>query len=272
MATDAPLGEVFSSGAEHFVRSSELLWSPMGLATVERARPAPGARVLDACCGAGASALPAARVVGADGRVDAVDLAEGLLRIGSRAAAEERLHWLRFQVGDATTWRSPDGDYDVVQCVYGVFFLPDMDAGTAHLASLLRPGGRLVVTTWASGGMEPLSAIVARAVNEVRPREPPVQPGASQAVRRIDTGHKCAEWLRGLGLPDVTVHEVALSVPLDEELAWSMVLGTGMRRMLADLDESTVEHVREQYLETLAHEGIEAFNGDSLIAVASRPD
>jgi ubiquinone/menaquinone biosynthesis C-methylase UbiE len=77
------IGEVFSAGAEEFHRWSPLLWDPVGQATAQAAFPTPGERVLDACCGAGASALPAARAVGPDGRVDAVDLARSLLATAS---------------------------------------------------------------------------------------------------------------------------------------------------------------------------------------------
>ncbi|WP_260478999.1 methyltransferase domain-containing protein [Kibdelosporangium aridum] len=59
----------------------------MGAATVAVAGPKPGDRVLDACCGAGASAVPAARLVGPEGVVDAVDLS------GAMVDALRRLCW-----------------------------------------------------------------------------------------------------------------------------------------------------------------------------------
>jgi ubiquinone/menaquinone biosynthesis C-methylase UbiE len=59
-----------------------------------------GAHVLDACCGSGASAIPAAKAVGPGGTVVGVDLADGLL---ARARAKTRaagLSNVTFQVGD----------------------------------------------------------------------------------------------------------------------------------------------------------------------------
>jgi hypothetical protein len=59
---------------------------------------------------------------------------------------------LRFTRADVTAWRpAADGPYDLVQSGYGVFFLPDMDAGGEHLVSLLRPGGRFAVQALAPG-------------------------------------------------------------------------------------------------------------------------
>lgn len=140
-AQEAIIGEVFSAGAEEFHRWSPLLWDPVGQATADVSAPTLGERVFDACCGAGASALPAARAVGSDGIVDAVDLSGALVALGVQRAQQEGLGGLRFHQHDVTAWAAPDGGYDLVQCALSVFFFPDMDRDTAKLAAPLRPGG-----------------------------------------------------------------------------------------------------------------------------------
>jgi hypothetical protein len=40
--------------------------------------------------------------------------------------------------------------------VLGVFVVPDMDAAGARLVDLVRPEGRVVVTTWERGCVEPI--------------------------------------------------------------------------------------------------------------------
>ncbi|TDD06284.1 class I SAM-dependent methyltransferase [Nonomuraea deserti] len=146
-------------------------------------------RVLDVCCGAGASAIPAAKAAGPEGHVDAVDLAGELLAHGRRRAAAEGLRGVRFVQADATTWE--DHPYDVVQCVHGVFFLPDMDASASRLTGLLAPGGRLVVTAWAQGAMEGFGRLFAEAVARVR-ETPTAAPAGKQAASRIDTEDELA--------------------------------------------------------------------------------
>lgn len=79
-------------------------------------------------------------------------------------------------------WKPDDGrPYDVVQCVHGVFFLPDMDASVSRLTGLLRPGGRLVVTAWAQGAMESFGRLSAEAVERVR-KTPTGSPSSKQAA------------------------------------------------------------------------------------------
>ena len=51
----------------------------MDVQTIERLQLAPGVRALDFCCGSGASAIPAAEMVGPSCDVVGVDLAENLL-------------------------------------------------------------------------------------------------------------------------------------------------------------------------------------------------
>src|SRR5215470_3928000 len=68
----------YNAAAEFFDAPALSFWDRIGGRTVERMALSRGASVLDACCGSGASAIPAAESVGAQGRVLGVDLAENL--------------------------------------------------------------------------------------------------------------------------------------------------------------------------------------------------
>ncbi|TYB57253.1 methyltransferase domain-containing protein [Nonomuraea sp. PA05] len=260
---------VFDSAAAHYAEVSPLLWGPIGEATVAAAGIRPGERVLDVCCGAGASAVPAAEAAGAQGHVDAVDLAGALLAHGRRRA--DGLRNVRFVQADVTTWEAQDGlPYDVVQCVHGVFFLPDMDASVTRLAGLLRPGGRLVVTTWAQGAMEAFGRLFAEAVARVR-ETPTAPPAGSEAASRLATEEGLAAWLTGLGLTRATVTRAPLRIPLDDALAWQVVLGSGFRGMLTGLPDAAVDRVRVTFDHLLAERDTRELDATSLIGAGLRP-
>ena len=258
--TKPDLGDVFDAGAAEFAVLAPVLWNPLGEATVAEARPEPGDRVLDVCCGAGASAIPAARVVGETGHVDAVDLAERLLEQGRANAAD--LPHLDFVHGDATAW--PHRDYDIVQCVYGIFFLPDMDAGADRLIALLKPGGRFVVTTWCRGAITPVPEILGEAVVAEGGELAPHRRGASWRIDQPETLHA---WLIARGLRDVNVVTKQHRMPLDETTAWAIVLGSGMRTRLNGLAESALSRVRARFLDLLATRKVDHMNAVSLIGV-----
>jgi 2-polyprenyl-3-methyl-5-hydroxy-6-metoxy-1,4-benzoquinol methylase len=258
-------GEVIDAAAQE--HASSLLWDPLGEAYVELVAPAPGDRVLDACCGAGASAIPAARAVGASGTVDAVDLDAALTGLGRRRAAGERLDQARFHVADVTAWSAPQ-PYDVLLCGYGVFFLPDMDVSARALAERLRPGGRFSVATWAEGAMEAIGSRLLRSVRAERPIESS-EPPPRQASRRINTEAALGGWARSLHLRDVRTHRIDRHVPLNSGNAWDLVLGSGFRAMLRGLDDRAADRVRVRFLDTLDTEGGDHLDATSLVAIGT---
>ncbi|MFI6027449.1 class I SAM-dependent methyltransferase [Amycolatopsis magusensis] len=259
-------GGVFTAAGAQFASWYARLWRPLGELTVAVTRPSPGDRVLDACCGSGASAVPAAIAVGPSGHVDAVDLAGGLLDQGRATAAG--LGQLVFTEHDVLTWDG--GPYDLVQCVYGVFFFPDMDAGARRLISRLRPGGRFAVTTWRHDGMARIVPIGQAAAAAERP-ELTGSVGRVGSQGRIDTPEKLTTWLTGLGLVDVEVEEIGFVQPLHPEDAWTLFLGAAMRAFITGMDEAAVARVKERYLAGLAEAGLTSLDCGSLVAVGRVP-
>lgn len=260
---------VFDKAAEGFQALAAPLWDPLGGMLVERTQPRPGERVLDACCGAGASALPAAHAVGEAGRVDAVDVSGALIDAGRQVAPG--LPQLRFIHGDVTAWQPEDGAYDLVQSGFGAFFLPDMDAGSRHLISLLRGNGRFAVQTWRGGALADFARCLLEAVSEQVPQLAGRLPAPKSAGDRIDSAPKLREWLTFLGLAEVQVREAPHSVPLTPMLAWDLVRGTGFRELIAACDEQTTQRIRDGLLARIARRGLTALDGGSLIGTGIRP-
>lgn len=252
--------DAFDAAAKDFAALGRHLWEPVGADAVSVARPRPGERVLDACCGTGASALPTAREVGADGLVDAVDVSGPMIaELRERASGLPRL---RAHEADVTAWEG--AGYDLVQSVLGIFFFPEMEAGTRHLVSTARPGGRVALTTWRRGAMEPAGRQLALAVAEVTGAEPPgerpARPG--DRINRPDT---FAPWLKRIGLSevDVVVHERALS--MTPEVAWLLVVGSGYRGLLGDLSPEETAQVRDRYLARLHEVGLAELDATTLV-------
>ena len=94
--------KTYSAAADNFDAKPLAFWDRYGRRTVERVRLRRGARVLDVCCGSGASALPAAQAVGPEGVVIAVDLSEWLLGLGRAKATAAGLRCVEFRSGDMT--------------------------------------------------------------------------------------------------------------------------------------------------------------------------
>src|SRR5215211_3952546 len=159
----------YNAASDFYDHPANTFWGRYGRQTVERLRLAPGQRVLDVCCGSGASAIPAAETVGPTGAVVGVDLAENLLSLARSKAKERGLTNIEFRSGDMTQLPFEKGSFDVVVCVFGIFFVPDMEAALRELKRVLRTGGKVAITTWGPRFFEPASTAFWESVRDVRP-------------------------------------------------------------------------------------------------------
>src|SRR5262245_22160099 len=90
----------YDAAADAYDDPANSFWSRCGERTVQRLKPRPGARILDVCCGSGASALPAALAVGPLGSVLGVDLAANLLELARAKARARNLRHAEFRKAD----------------------------------------------------------------------------------------------------------------------------------------------------------------------------
>jgi len=159
----------YNAAADFYDASPLSFWDYFGRRTIELASLPSGSRVLDVCCGTGASALPAAEAVGPTGNVMGIDLAKQLLESARTKAIQRRLGNIEFEIGDMLSMRFPVATFDAVVCVFGIFFVPDMAIAASELWNRIRPGGKLAVTTWGPNLFEPANDGFRCSIKNVRP-------------------------------------------------------------------------------------------------------
>ncbi len=101
-----------------------------------------GDRVLDLACGAGAVSAAAA---GRGAALFGIDASGAMARIASRRVAEGR-----FLVGDAVAPPLAAASFDRVVINFGLHHFAEPTRALERLLTALRPGGRLLYTTWAA--------------------------------------------------------------------------------------------------------------------------
>jgi SAM-dependent methyltransferase len=164
--------------------------------------------------------------------------------------------------------RLPAAHFDAVVCVFGIFFVPDMAAAVRSLWHVLRPGGKLAVTTWGPRFFEPASTAFWDAVREVRPD---LHKSFSPWDRICDPASLRA-MLREGGVEDVEVAAEAGAHPLGSpEAWWSAVLGSGYRGTLEQMDDQAREHVRLVNLDYIRASGIRSVEANVVYAIATKP-
>jgi len=170
--------------------------NPVRLGYVERAGPLNGKTILDVGCGGGllseAMASVGARVTGLDLTQDLIDVA--------------RLHAL--EAGIAVEYRVESAEqhavtnaaaYDTVTCMEMLEHVPDPAAAVAALATLVRPGGDLFVSTL---NRTPRAYLLAVLGAEYVLR---LLPAGTHSYERFIRPSELADWGRRAGLAVVDI-------------------------------------------------------------------
>ena len=165
----AKAADTYDAASDHFDDEPLAFWECIGRQTIDRLDLQHGAKVLDVGCGAGSSALPSAETIGPTGFVTGVDLSARLLARAREKAVKCSLSNIEFQLADMTSLSYPDGHFDAVVSVFSIFFVPDMEGLVRELWRMVRPGGKLAITTWGPRIFEPAYSRWLEAIKDERP-------------------------------------------------------------------------------------------------------
>ena len=239
----------YNSASDRYDDPANSFWNRFGGRTVEQLNLHPGMRVLDVCCGSGASALAAAAMVGPSGYVLGLDLAAELLQLARIKAASQGFEHVEFRVGDMLNPAIAETDFDAVVCVFGIFFVSDMAAAVQQLWQRVRSGGQLAISTWGPRFFEPLNTVFWNSVHEVRPE---IYKGF-QPWDRVAEPEALRALMRAAGVTDPEV-ELELGTHLLRTPAdwWTMVLGSGYRATVDQLEADSRARVHDQCLDFIS--------------------
>ena len=113
-------------------------------AVLELLAAARGEVILDIGCGNARDIIP---IVQAGARIVGVDISEGMIRQAGVDLGRAGVTGVELAVGDATNLRYPDASFDKVLCSEVIEHIPDASRAIAEIHRVLKPGGRLVIST-----------------------------------------------------------------------------------------------------------------------------
>jgi ubiquinone/menaquinone biosynthesis C-methylase UbiE len=152
----SPFGAIYSAYMERprlSSRISRLVWGgdtrPYYESMAAAAEVPDGGTIVDCPCGAGPAlrAIPAGRAV----RYMGVDLSPLMLRRARKRAAARGLTGIEFVQADATKIPVPSADADLFLSLWGLHCFSDPQAAIVEATRLLKPGGRLVGSSFVRG-------------------------------------------------------------------------------------------------------------------------
>jgi len=259
---------IYDEAARDYEDACRDFWQYISIRTVERLGLRPGERVLDIPCGHGPSLVVAAEQVGPSGHVVGMDFAAQMVALARDRVTAGGLTNADATAGDLTALDQAGLEpFDAVVCSLGLFFVDDMPAVLRSLFTLVRPdGGRLGVAVFGEHVFDPLRQVFVEAVGDLAPGVDVLEPW-----RRTEDVDLFRQLFETAGIADVSIETDDDRVPLrSADDWWRIVMGSGFRRTVAALDESTADEVRRRCTTYIDQHGIDAIVNRSHYAVCRR--
>ena len=208
----------------------------------------PGMRVLDLGTGIGDVAFHVADLVGPEGSVVGIDLADSALAYAQERRAESGRSNVRFEQADVRTWRDPTGEpFDAVVGRLILFHLPTQaEEIVRHHAGQLRPGGTVLMMDFDIGGArsEPSVPLLAQARQWIM--DAFARSGADPVI-----GAKLERILRSAGLSGVRSMGLAAYLDADNPAGPQLLAGV-VRSLLPAIERTGVATADDVGIDTLA--------------------
>jgi ubiquinone/menaquinone biosynthesis C-methylase UbiE len=198
--------------------------------------------VLDVACGTGHASLTIARML-PKGRVTSVDFSQGMLDQARKKAEAQGVRNVEFLDRDMQDLGFSGSPFDVAVCAFGIFFVEDMDSQLSHIISAVRPGGKVMITSFQEGYFQPLRDLLFRRIAAYGVQNPP------QAWKRVSNEEGCRQLFEKAGLTDIRVETKNVGYYLDGPHEWwSIVWNAGFRRLLGQLSPQDQERFKREHL------------------------
>jgi len=250
----ASVARLFDQVADGYDRAALRFFPFAADRLAQRLAPRPGEKILDIATGTGAVVVAVGQRLSGNrdggGRIMAVDISERML---DRAYANVRrmaLHNVDLHPMDAAALEFRAGYFDALTCSFGLFFLPDMVAALREWRRVLRPGARMLLTSFGSEAFQPLAAWFCAQLQACG--GPSLSP-EDFAWQRLATAEAITALLAEAGFEQIECSTEQLGYHLQAPQEWwDIVWNTGFRSHLAELDAAALARFEQQHLEQVA--------------------
>jgi SAM-dependent methyltransferase len=217
---------------------------------VRKLDPRPGDTVLELAAGLADTGLMAARSVGESGLVIVTDFTPEMVAAAHRRAEELGVQNAEFRVLDAERMNLETNSVDGVLCRWAYMLMIDPAAAFAETRRVLRAGGRLAFSVWATRERNPALSLVGTVLVELG-HVPPPDPEAPSAFAMADPV-RIRELVVGAGFAEPEIEEVSFRLPFAEQDAYWRYLSESAASaspVLRSLSPEAQNEVREQVQE-----------------------
>lgn len=209
-------------------------------------KPKRGDRVLDIATGTGAVATTLANAI-EPGRIDAIDLSEGMLGQLYKTMEKQGLTNINLHVMDAESLEFRKDYFDTVVCSFGLFFMSDMLAALKEWARVIKPGGNILFTSFDLKAFQPMTKLLLDKLENYGVEIPSDR--TKMGWYKLATSEQGTALMQQAGLVDISVESKQLGFHLASSTEWwEVVWNAGFRGLVDRVPEEKLDQFRKEHL------------------------
>lgn len=207
--------------AEGYAETTMILFRTYAEKALELADLSTESAILDVACGPGTLPLLTADKVKS---VHAIDFSEMMVKQFEKSLAAEGINNIQVHCGDGQALPFANGMFDAAFSMFGLMFFPDRSKGYAEIYRTLKPGGRVVISSWAPVAESPVMQTMFGAIRAMKPEIPEPQ----SDIESLENPEFFKTELQNAGFKNVEIIPVEGEYPIgDLERFWvDMVKGS----------------------------------------------
>jgi len=266
-ADEAQRWNAITEGWHSWIPMMREWYAPATALMLDLAHIEVGSRVLDIAAGDCDQSMAAARRVGPEGYVLAVDVADRLLAAGAQFARQAGFQNIETRVMDGGNLDLPDDSFDAVICRFALMYLPDPSLGLRGMKRVLKPAGRVSVVVYGVNGSPEFSAAVAAVRRHLR------LPQSESSAHSLGEVAVLQQSLEAGGLSQIEIHSLDLPIHMastEECVRYLQATSPTLSELTAPLSREERKEVWDEVQQALSiFEGARGFEIIHKVIVAA---
>ena len=198
--------------------------------------------VLDVASGTGYVALSIAKDL-PDGHVTGIDFSEGMLAQAIKSQKAQGIKNVIFREMDMQAIDYQDEHFDIAVCAFSLFFVEDMKNQLVHMATKVKSGGTILITTFYDNSFSPLVHLFFNRLEGYGVEAP------SLAWKRVATPEQCVSLFKEAGLQSIQSERKASGYYLRSASDWWYIIWNGgFRGLVNQLSENDLKKFKKEHL------------------------
>ncbi|SDU63492.1 class I SAM-dependent methyltransferase [Desulfobacula phenolica] len=198
--------------------------------------------VIDVATGTGYVALAIAKDL-PDGQVTGIDFSEGMLTQAIKNKNELGIQNVTFVEMDMQAIDYKDNNFDIAVSAFSIFFVEDMEKQLIHIASKVKAGGTVLITTFFDNAFTPLFNLFINRLENYGIEVPSI------AWKRVATKEQCTSLFKEAGLQNIQCKQKDFGYYLkDVSDWWYIIWNGGFRGLVNQLSKNDFIKFQKEHL------------------------